>query len=75
MLVHTTYGHEREEVAYAAPAAERTLLVKVAVLVIVMVRIGRVHPPSVNTHLVHLGEILPVDVTCTAAVAVIYTYT
>ena len=51
-VIHTTHRHQREGIAYTAIRTHRCGLVTLFLCQIHLVRVGRVHPPGINTHLV-----------------------
>ena len=71
VLVDGARALERIGRAHLAPrAAERGLVLEVALLVVV-VGIGRVHPPSVDAEIVQAVEMLPVDAARLGGVVVV----
>ena len=59
---HALHRHEREGVAHLAEGADPRVDVQVTLLEINMIRLGGVHPPGVDAHVLQAEEVLPVDV-------------
>ena len=75
MVVDPAYSHERKRTAHTAERPHAGGGVEVGLGHIEMVRLGRVHPPSVHAEVVQAGEVFPVYVACLGAVWIVDTYT
>ena len=62
VVIHPLDRHDREGVPDAAEGADAGLEVQVALLETVVVRLGGVHPPGIDAHLLEAHQVLPVDV-------------
>ena len=71
MVIYSIHAHEWEDIAYRAVCTHRAFLVELRILEIHLVRVGRIHPPCVDTHLVEIAEVFPVDVASLRRIAVI----
>ena len=59
---HALHGHQRIGVQNTAVGAHSGHLLQVGVLIVEVVRFGRVHPPAVYAHSLQPEEIVPVDI-------------
>ena len=62
VVVDSADGHEREEVAHTAVAAEESRRVEALLRVRPVVRLGGVHPPRVDSAVNETAHVLPVEV-------------